>query len=286
MNNEEKNKTGVKITIIIGVFVILLVAIGIIIKIGAGDFFYVTFNDAKNLQPGDPVMMRGIKIGEVRAINLHKEGKVLIKVWIKKDYLPFITASSTARIVSQGMPNVSGRKYLEWLIVDDDQSEPLLANSVIEGSESIIDYKLKKVKRSLKPIREKARAVYGAVVEEITKINESFSELKDDMDFEKLSKKMNDIFKSIKNNERVHNLGEKTKEFKQNLQEQYKKWDSLGKKEIAEKFRKLADYLDKTPIEEENGSDDEQPANNEDTEQQTEPEQPKNPDEESPAKTK
>lgn len=286
MNNEEKNKTGVKITIIIGVFVILLVAIGIIIKIGAGDFFYVTFNDAKNLQPGDPVMMRGIKIGEVRAINLHKEGKVLIKVWIKKDYLPFITASSTARIVSQGMPNVSGRKYLEWLIVDDDQSEPLLANSVIEGSESIIDYKLKKVKRSLKPIREKARAVYGAVVEEITKINESFSELKDDMDFEKLSKKMNDIFKSIKNNERVHNLGEKTKEFKQNLQEQYKKWDSLGKKEIAEKFRKLADYLDKTPIEEENGSDDEQPADNEDTEQQTEPEQPKNPDEESPAKTK
>lgn len=247
MADEQKSGLGKRIVIISTAFIILVAVIVILIKHSSGELFNITFYNAKNLQPGDSVVYRGINIGEVRRIKLHKDEKVLITVWIKKEFFPYVNTSSSARIVSQGMPNVSGRKYIEWLVADEN-AELLKPNAIIEGSESLIGYKLKKARLSLKPIKEKLKDVYDAALDEISDIKNSFKELKNDEDLQALAKQIKDYAGNLKQFEKDKKTEYLKKLFsvKDRLFNMEKKWDDAGKTEIARKLRDLADYLEKT----------------------------------------
>jgi len=251
MEDEEKSRLGIKIVILGAIFAVLLAAIGVLIYLNIGTFFYFTFNDAKNIQPGDPVILRGIAIGEIRSVKLEKGGKIVVAAWVKKKFLPYLTSPSTAIIVSQSLPNVSGRKYLEWKVLNESSTQPLPPGSVIEGSEGIISYKLKKARFTLKPIKEKLGDVYANVLEEVSKLKNSFSELKNDFEFQEIVKQINEFYSTIKERgaEKITDSRERLKTFKERFQSQSKKWDNLGKKRIAEKLRDIADYLDKSDIE-------------------------------------
>jgi len=81
---------------VIGAFVLLAVVllVATIFWGKHGDFvsrrthFSVRFDDIRGLVPGDPVLVRGIKKGEVGAVSL-KDGYAYIKCWIKKDVVMY-----------------------------------------------------------------------------------------------------------------------------------------------------------------------------------------------------
>ena len=52
--------------------------------IGGGDTYYATFEEAGGLKATDPVLMAGVRIGDVDEVSLD-EGKVMVKFSVKTD---------------------------------------------------------------------------------------------------------------------------------------------------------------------------------------------------------
>lgn len=104
-------KVGVFISLGIGLVMLAIILLG-----GPQTFlekqnhYYVHFDEVGELIPGAKVVLNGIRVGMVEAIDLDdKEKNVVVKVIVNQKYAKWIRESSTAQISTQGM---LGDKYI------------------------------------------------------------------------------------------------------------------------------------------------------------------------------
>ena len=77
--------------------------------------FYVHYNNVEGLVPSSLVTLNGLTIGKVKAIDLQKDGRLLVELQIKNDFA--ITNGSTAEIYS---PSPIGGKQIAILVNKND----------------------------------------------------------------------------------------------------------------------------------------------------------------------
>jgi ABC-type transporter Mla subunit MlaD len=95
--------------------------------IGCSDseYYKVQFENVDRLTTGDVVIIKGLEVGQVKALTLDNEKKVLATVWVGRDIK--LTKGSTFMIRSE----ILGQRYIE--ITLSDNKELLDPNEIQRG---------------------------------------------------------------------------------------------------------------------------------------------------------
>lgn len=101
--------------------------------------FTVTFEDARGLQPGQFVVYNGIRVGEVREVDLDASGRVVVLVRAYDKYRQALYREAEFVIEKPGgVIDVSGERQ----ITVNDRSRPrtpIESGDIIEGTDSWVD---------------------------------------------------------------------------------------------------------------------------------------------------
>jgi len=123
-----------KIEIVVGLFVFLAIVIVVLGVIWGKELDFwsqrlhliVRFDDVQGLDPGDPVIVRGIRLGEVKQVSLHPQ-YVEVSLWLKQD----IPLSTDSQVSIENKEIMGGRQ----VVIYPGESDQLLKNGdVLVGS--------------------------------------------------------------------------------------------------------------------------------------------------------
>jgi hypothetical protein len=108
--------------------------------------FVVTFRDAKGLQPGQAVVYKGIRVGEVRSIDIESSGTVRVGVRVSRQYRESVCREAVFLIENpRGWLDTSGERQIT--VTDRGGSRtPIGEGDVIEGSDGLLDQLLGQAK--------------------------------------------------------------------------------------------------------------------------------------------
>ncbi|HNW91310.1 MAG TPA: MlaD family protein [bacterium] len=134
---DEQHQLKVGITVIVGF--ILLAAIIFMVSdfhlLTPGSTFFVTFNFANGLAEGAPVMVAGVEVGTVEAIDFVTDNqgntRVQLTVWVNRRARVF--RNSKAFINTLGL---MGEKYLE-ITTGEGGEQPIREGDVLAGTDPI-----------------------------------------------------------------------------------------------------------------------------------------------------
>jgi len=122
--------------------------------------FTVTFEDAQGLQPGQFVVYNGIRVGEVREVDLDASGRVVVLVRAYDKYRDALYREAEFVIEKPGgMIDVSGERQ----ITVNDRSRPrtpIENGDVIEGTDGWVDSALGRLGDLVQGAGEYGRAVW------------------------------------------------------------------------------------------------------------------------------
>lgn len=120
--------TGILVLVALGVLGSVLVVIGMPGVLKPMNTFYVSFDNASGLRPGDPVLLAGRQIGEVAALESpipmaerpagHPDYEVLIEVEVEQ--AARVRSLVTARLYQQGL---MGQLVIDFIL--GDETSPL-----------------------------------------------------------------------------------------------------------------------------------------------------------------
>jgi|GEM_PF-4741094 len=129
---------------------LLVVVVVLVIAIGAGTGFLmyrrhsgpvpftITFKDAKQLRPGQFVVYKGVRVGDVRSVELNSAGTIDVAVVIDAEHRAQICQQATFRIEKPTIFDLSGEHQVT---VSDNGGTctPVVRSSIVQGSEGILD---------------------------------------------------------------------------------------------------------------------------------------------------
>jgi ABC-type transporter Mla subunit MlaD len=126
--------------------------------------FIVTFRDAKGLQPGQAVVYKGIRIGEVRSVDIEPSGTVRIGVRVSRRYRDSVCREAAFLIENpRGWLDTSVERQIT--VTDRGGSRtPIRGGDIIEGSDG-----------PLGQLLEQAKALGAAAMETAQKIGQEMS---------------------------------------------------------------------------------------------------------------
>jgi hypothetical protein len=128
--------------------VLFVFVVGVLIGCGKEKplSFTVTFSDAKNLQQGQFLVYKGIRIGEVISVGLDEGGAVRVDVTVDDKYRTTVYQEAEFSIEKpSGVVDLSGERQLTM----NDRSgvrTPLKGGEIIVGSEGGLDHWINKIK--------------------------------------------------------------------------------------------------------------------------------------------
>jgi hypothetical protein len=107
--------------------------------------FTLTFKDAKQLRPGQFVIYKGVRVGEVKNVQLNNAGMIEVAVVLDSDHRMQVCAESTFRIEKPSLLDLSGEHQVT---VSDNEATctPIVRGSVLQGSEGMFDDLVKRGK--------------------------------------------------------------------------------------------------------------------------------------------
>lgn len=100
---------------------------------------HIEFEEAGKLKPGDFLYLKGLPIGEVRAVQLQPSGEVRVAVDLYRDYRETLRQESAFLIVNDKL--LTGKKGIEATVLDPD-SPPVEKGTTFEGCNSYTEYLL------------------------------------------------------------------------------------------------------------------------------------------------
>jgi phospholipid/cholesterol/gamma-HCH transport system substrate-binding protein len=129
-------RVGIFVLVGLMVFGFIIFSIGDFTLVRSGYFIQVRFNDIAGLDVGAPVDLIGVKVGEVKSIDivydkLLDEKVVELELWIKKGVV--IKRDASARLRRLGL---MGEQYVH-LSLGTDAAPPLSEGGIIYGEEMI-----------------------------------------------------------------------------------------------------------------------------------------------------
>lgn len=120
--------------------------------------FTITFKDAKQLRAGQFVVYNGVRIGEVRSVDL-VAGRVEVQVGVDSKYRDSVYQEALYTIERPSFTDITGERQIT--VSDAGRSRtPVQRASVIQGNESTLPIVIERARR----------AVGGAVQEAIGKV--------------------------------------------------------------------------------------------------------------------
>ena len=121
---------------------VLLLFLLVLALAGCGWFgldFVVTFRDARGLQPGQALVYKGVRIGEVRSVDIEPSGAVRVGVRVSRQYRDGVCREAAFVIESpRGWLDTSGVRQIT--VSDRGGSRtPIRSGDVLQGSDGLLD---------------------------------------------------------------------------------------------------------------------------------------------------
>ena len=143
-------------------FIVLAVCLGGLACCGNRDAldFTLTFKDAKNLQPGQFLVYKGIRVGEVKAVELDAGGGVKVNVEVDHEHRAVVYREASFTIEKpNGLTDLSGERQIT---MEDSGSSrtPVLQGDVLKGSEGLLD----RITGTVKDVTTSAVDVIGKAI--------------------------------------------------------------------------------------------------------------------------
>jgi len=123
-----------KTEIIVGLFVFLAIVIVVLGVIWGKELDFwsqrlhitVHFDDVGGLDPGDPVIVRGMRLGEVEQVTLHSK-YVEVGLWLRQD----VTLSTHSRVTIESKELMGGKQVV---IHPGEEGKPLQNGDILVGT--------------------------------------------------------------------------------------------------------------------------------------------------------
>lgn len=151
----------------IGALVLIIVMVGVIVllayRVFASFSFYVDFGNAKKLEVGDAVYLRGLSIGEVADLEMPDSKKVRAKLKIARKHSKNI--KSDCDFVIRRDSIVLGKRCIHIYVFD--ASSPAIRKGDIRQGSSLWKVYAKRGKESLKKAPDFAKDFAKGVADEI-----------------------------------------------------------------------------------------------------------------------
>lgn len=142
-------------------FVIAVLSVIIVIGVVAGFVMYrnhagpleftVTFKDARQLRPGQFVVYKGVRVGEVKSVELNKAGLIEVNLLIDSAHRTQICREATFRIEKPSLLDLSGEHQVTASDGDGHCTE-ISRNAVLQGSEGLFDDAISKGKQLIQRV--------------------------------------------------------------------------------------------------------------------------------------
>jgi len=101
--------------------------------------FTIVFRDAKNLRPGQFLVLKGVRVGEVTAVDLAAGDQVKVSVRAYKEFRETLCAESAFTIEKPGgMLDISGERQVT-VSRRDSSCTPIRPAAVLKGDDSWLD---------------------------------------------------------------------------------------------------------------------------------------------------
>ena len=110
--------------------------------------FTLMFKDAKQLRPGQFVVYNGVRIGEVKSVDLEGPEDVRVRVEIEAKHAKVVYQEASFKIEQPKIIDVSGE--MQVTVSDSGSTHtPITQDAVIRGQEGFFDELLKRGKQLL-----------------------------------------------------------------------------------------------------------------------------------------
>lgn len=142
--------------------------------------FHVTFEEVDDLEPGAPVLHRGLVVGEVTDVGLDEHGLVLVTVELEDEYRTAVASNSVIRVEATGL------RRRRQLVIEEGPGprQPLEPGDVLSGSEGVVDDAVTRLGEAARGAWESAADAAGDLADRIRTWAESDEarELADSLD--------------------------------------------------------------------------------------------------------
>jgi hypothetical protein len=101
--------------------------------------FTITFHDARGLQVGDPLVCRGVRIGEVKKLTLDPGGTVRVDVRVSREHSSIVYREAEFVIEKHEGAGRSGGKQVTMKDRKGGERHPIQANEVVDGANDVLD---------------------------------------------------------------------------------------------------------------------------------------------------
>lgn len=167
--------SGQRMAQLVGAFVLVplvgLIVVGIFMLKAEHVFeekyqLYATLNKSYGLAPGDPVVISGLPIGRVKAVEFADGGRVAVTFQLLSRYQEMVRENSVASVAKSGV--IMGQTQVE--VAMGDQNKPVLTDGSTIRVQPPTDYAalLNEVRSDVKPVLESVQRTVLRV-EEIAK---------------------------------------------------------------------------------------------------------------------
>jgi hypothetical protein len=138
-----------------------IVVVALIAVVAGGSFFLfhkqygplnftLMFKDAKQLRPGQFVVYRGVRIGEVKSVELDGPDNVRVRVQIEHQHAKLVYQEAVFKIEKPKFIDISGE--MQVTVSDSGSTHtPITEDSVLRGQEGFFDELVKRGKELLQP---------------------------------------------------------------------------------------------------------------------------------------
>ena len=243
---------------------ILLAILGAIIAFAVwqsrGLDFTLHFEDAKGIRAGDPVVLSGVPIGQVKKVTLVGEDDVRVAVRVDEEHSEKVLTGSTAVITSMSFPNVSGQKVVEIHNPSDPVAEPLADDAEVEGRNGMFDLKAWEIEQRIGDLGGKLSEQSKVLAKKIEIMAEELKEIPESPEAQEALRKLEEFSKDleIKGREKFSELSEQWEDWSQDLAPLLEEWKIRGREkaaEVLEKARqKMEEPAEETPLPQEEES--------------------------------
>lgn len=199
--------------------------------------FIVLFEDAKGVRVGEKVMWKGLPIGEVLDIKLHKQGGIGFKLHIHDAYRDTVKVTS-AFMIKEPFINLSGEKHVEMRLLDPNGPR-IAPGAVIQGYSSSWDIWLKEGSDKFKELTEELAV-------KATKLQHVLEEYAQSEEAAELKKQLQELAEQAAESGRkgLELTKEKLSQLTRDIEQIYQRLEREGKLHEAKKLREqLNEFL-------------------------------------------
>lgn len=240
---DEEIEEGRRRSTSIGLFISLLILaliIGAIVGFATwksrGLDYTLHFEDAKGLQAGDPVVLSGVQIGQVRKVTLMGEDDVRVAVHIDEEHRKKVLAGSTAVITSMSFPNMSGQKVVEIHNPADPDALPLEDDVDVAGQDGMFDLKAWQLEQRLSDMGEDLSAQSKVLAEKFSEMAEKLQEIPESPEMKEALEKLEEFSEDLETSsrEKLADLSDDWEKWSKDLSPLIEEWKVRGKQKAWE----------------------------------------------------